>query len=52
MGSDYDDPGMVMSKQAGVGYLPQGGGTGGSSLWVVDVGKYPPHWPNPGGVLA
>ena len=33
-------------------YLIQGGGTGGSYLWVVDVGDETPYGLGPGGVPA
>ena len=35
-------------KHTGVRDIFQGGGSGGSSLWVVDVGDEPPHGLGPG----
>ena len=43
MGSADEDIGKGSSKHAGVGDILKGGGTGGSSLWVRDVGYDPPH---------
>ena len=34
-------------KHVVVGDIFQGGGSGGSSLWVGDVGNDPPHGPGP-----
>ena len=50
MGSADKDLGMGRIKHAGVGNLFQGGGTGGSYLWLVDVGDDPPHETGPGRV--
>ena len=37
----------VRGKNAGVRNISQGGGSGGSYLWVRDVGDEPPHGPGP-----
>ena len=39
--------GMEMINNAGVGKLIQGGDTGGSSIWVGDVGDDPLHGTGP-----
>ena len=43
VGSDGENLGKVRRKKVGVGDNFQGGGQGGSSLWVGDMGDYPPN---------
>ena len=47
-GTDGKDLGTVSCKHAGFGDIFQGGGTGGSFLWVRDMGDEPMHGPGPG----
>ena len=49
MCSSEEDIGTVRRKHAGFGDLIQGGGAGGSSIWVIDFGDDPPHGSEPGG---
>ena len=50
MGSADEDFGMGRSKHKGVGSHFQGGGTGGSYPWFVDMGDVSPYETGPGRV--
>ena len=46
--TDDEDNGMGGRHTTGLRDVLQGGGTGGSSIWVGDVGDDPPHGKGPG----
>ena len=52
LGTDGEDTGTGGQLPTGLGDVLQGGGAGGcaggSSIWVKDVGAYPPHRKGPG----
>ena len=45
---DGKDPGTGGCHPTGLGDVLQGGGAGGSSIWVRYVGDEPPHGKGPG----
>ena len=48
LGTDGKDSGRGGRQPTGLRDVLQGGGAGGSSIWVRDVGAEPPHGTGPG----